>query len=169
MKAQLRCGAAAIALAGAALSLAAGPASAADAQGAERQRRWWTHAREVLFTGVELRADQAKKIDAMIEGQLETRARLQALGAELRAARERQDTERVAALREERPAIQRKLEGPDQILEQIRGLLDEGQRPAYDMNRARLLDEGRKRAPRDAGAKPSEAAPPGADAGGKAE
>lgn len=143
-------------VAGVGLALAAGPA---HAEGAERQRRWWAHAREVLFGDLELRAEQARRVDAMIEAQLATRAQLQALGVELRAARKREDAERVAALRAERSAIRAKLQGPDEILEEIRALLDEGQRATFDMNRARLLAEGQEaRRPQGRDAVPSDAA-----------
>jgi len=102
----------AILIAGVGLGLAARSSSA---DGAERQRRWWTHAREVLFTDVELGPEQARRVDRMIEAQLAARARLQDLDAELGAARQRGDAERGAALRAQRPALRALIRDPEDL------------------------------------------------------
>jgi hypothetical protein len=132
-----------VAVVAAAATLALG-ADSASAQGVERQRRWWTHARQVLFDDLALSPEQTRQIDALIETQLAARTRLQQLDTDLAAAQRDADAERADALRAERPAIRARLEGPDEVLQQIRGILTEEQRPNFDMNRARLLAEGQK-------------------------
>ena len=136
----------AVLLAGAALVHAAG---SSHAEGPERQREWWVHARHVLFTDLELSREQARGVDAIIEAQLATRARLQELDAQLAAARRPEDAERSDALRAERRAIREQLEGPHELMQKMRALLAEAQRSTFDMNRARLVAEGQK--PRDSG------------------
>ena len=105
---------------------------------------WWIHAREVLFEGLELSAEQTRGVDAILEGQQAARRRAQELQAELEAARGRGDKERVASLRKELRANRSKLRNPYARIEQIRALLSPEQRPTFDMNRARLVAEGQQ-------------------------
>ena len=105
---------------------------------------WWIHAREVLFEDLELSAEQTRGVDGILEGQRAARRRAQELQAELEAARERGDGERVAILRQELRANRSKLRNPYARIEQIRALLSPEQRPTFDMNRARLVAEGQQ-------------------------
>jgi hypothetical protein len=155
--------AAAILIAGAGLCLATGPS---NAEGAERQRAWWFRAQQVLFTDLELSPEQARAVDAIIETQLAARARLQDLDAELRASQERSDEERAAALRVERRATRAQLEDLHELIEAMRALLAEAQRPTFDMNRARLLAEGQRTGESPPRSRPERSV---TDAEGKAE
>ncbi len=103
----------------------------------QKKREWWNHAREVLFIGIELKAEQARAVDAIIEAQLNARARLQQLDAKLNAARKTQDSKRIDAAREAFRALKEQVEKPHEIYEAMRAVLAEEQRPAFDMNRAR--------------------------------
>jgi hypothetical protein len=105
---------------------------------------WWIHAREVLFADLELSAEQTRGVDALLEGQRAARRRAEELQAELEAARERGDKERVASLRKELRANRSQLRNPYARIEQIRALLSPEQRPTFDMNRARLVAEGQQ-------------------------
>ena len=62
----------------------------------DRQKQWWMHTREVLFSDVELSAEQTRQVDEIVEAQLRTRARFQQRDADLKAARRQADTERGA-------------------------------------------------------------------------
>jgi hypothetical protein len=107
----------------------------------QKKRNWWNHAREVLFTDIELSAEQARAVDAIIEAQLELRARLQQLDAKLSAARKTQDSERSDAAGEEFRALNEQLREMHEIHEAMRAVLAEEQRPTFDMNRARHVAE----------------------------
>jgi hypothetical protein len=107
----------------------------------QRKRDWWNHAREVLFIDIELSAEQAHAMDAIIEAQLNTRVLLQRLDAELGAARKTHDSKRIDAAYEESRAINEQLKRPHEIYEEMRAVLAEEQRPAFDMNRARHVAE----------------------------
>ncbi len=111
---------------------------------AGRQEEWWVHAREVLLRDLELSPEQARGVDAIIESRLRARTRAEELRGELEAARQRGDTQRVAALRPELRASRAKLESPHAPIEKMRALLSEEQRPTFDMNRARLVAEGQQ-------------------------
>jgi hypothetical protein len=68
---------------------------------------------------------------------LKTRSRLQQLDAELNDARKKRESKRTGAIREEFRVIKKQLEEPHEIYEEMRAVLAEEQRPAFDMNRAR--------------------------------
>jgi len=103
----------------------------------KRKLDWWTHALEVLFDGIELSEEQRGAIDAILEAQLNTRLRLQELDAALSAARRQQDSERIDAAKADFRAARAELREPYEIYEEMRAVLEEEQRPAFDMNRAR--------------------------------
>jgi hypothetical protein len=107
----------------------------------QQKRDWWNHAREVLFGDIELSAEQADAVDAIIEAQLNTRALLQPLDAKLGAARKTQDLKLIKAAREEFRALKKQLKTTQGIYEELRAVLAEEQRPAFDMNRARHVAE----------------------------
>jgi len=109
-----------------------------DLQG-QKRKAWWIHAREVLFTGLVLDAEQARGVDAMVEIQLRHRARFQELDAQFAAALRRADTERTAALDAELRATSAQLKEHYELFEEMRALLTEAQRPIFDTNRARLV------------------------------
>ena len=113
------------------------------------------HARVVLFDGIELSAEQSRGVDAIVEVELEHGRRIEELRAELEAARQQGDRERIRAISEERRSLLAQRKGPDGTMEELRALLKEEQRPTFDMNRARLAAESqqaskeqRKKAPR---------------------
>jgi len=115
----------------------------------QRKRDWWAHAREMLFSDIELTAEQAQAVDAIIGAQLDRRALMQQLDAELKSARDAQDPKRISAAREEFRAVKAQLKKSHEIYEELRAVLAEEQRPAFDMNRARhvaaMQGSGRKR------------------------
>jgi hypothetical protein len=135
-------------------------------QPGERQEEWWMHAREVLLRDIQLSAEQARGVEAIIEGQRGERKRAEELRAELEAARKLDDDEQLAALRTQLRASRAKLRGPHARIEEMRALLSDEQRPTFDMNRARLAFEGQQsRQTRQR----TRATQPGADAGAGAE
>lgn len=103
----------------------------------QRKRDWWNRAREVLFSDIELSAEQLRAVDAIIESQLNTRAQLQQLDTEIRTARKARDAQRIGAAHREFRALKKQLDQPHEIYEKMRAVLAEEQRPAFDMNRAR--------------------------------
>jgi hypothetical protein len=133
----------------------------ARAQREARQEAWWKHAREVLFTDIELSGEQAREVDAIIDGQRAERTRAEELRAELGEARQKQDAKKSAELRTQLRGIRAKLKGPHARVDEMRALLTDEQRPTFDMNRARLAAEGKQT--RQAG-RGKRAEPPGADA-----
>lgn len=102
------------------------------------------HAREVLFDGIELSAEQSRGVDAIVEAELKQGRRIEALRAELDAARRQGDTERISAIRAERNSLLADRTGPNQSMEEMRVLLTEEQRPTFDMNRARLAAQSQQ-------------------------
>ncbi len=103
------------------------------------------HARDVLFTELELSEEQARRVDAMIEAQFHRRARSREIAAELRTAQSRADEERSAALRAEQREIRAQHHNsPQGLIEEMRTVLTDEQRPTFDMNRARLVAESQK-------------------------
>ncbi len=104
-------------------------------------QEWWSHAREVLFSGIELSAEQTRQIDAIIADELAWGAELQQRDAELNEAREARDRSRLRAarraLRESRAQVRETYE----VYEELRAQLTREQWPAFDMNRARLVAE----------------------------
>ena len=155
----------AILLVGAGLGLVTGSARAEGAEGAQvrdatqeppaaarrrarrelqgqKRKEWWIHAREVLFTDLELDAEQTRGVDAIVETQLRHRARFQELDAQFAAALRRADKERTAALDAELRAVSAQLKEHHELFEEMRALLAEEQRPIFDTNRARLVAEG---------------------------
>ena len=107
----------------------------------QKKRDWWNHAHEVLFIDIELSAEQAHALDAIVEAQLNTRALLQQRDAELKVARKTRDSKRKDAAHEEFRAIQKQLKKSHEIYEEMRAVLAKEQRPAFDMGRARLVAE----------------------------
>jgi len=107
----------------------------------QQKRDWWSHAREVLFADIELNPEQARELDAIIADQLHKRTLLQERDAELKAARKEGDPARIKTAREEFRALQEQIAKPHEIYEQMRAVLAEPQRPAFDMNRARHVAE----------------------------
>jgi hypothetical protein len=49
--------------------------------GYQRREEWWTHARAVLFSDIQLSAEQARGVDAIIATQLDARKRSEELRA----------------------------------------------------------------------------------------
>ncbi len=105
----------------------------------KRKLDWWTHAVEVLFDGIDLSEEQRDAIDAILEAQLTTRLRLQELDAALSAARRQPDAKRIDAAKADFRAARAELREPYEIYEEMRAVLEEEQRPAFDMNRARHM------------------------------
>jgi hypothetical protein len=117
----------------------------------------------LLTSDLVLSEDQVHRIDAILERQVGARRRVVEIQAELRDARRDRDAERGAVLQAKLRASRAELEDPAAIIEEMRALLAEDQRPTFDMNRARLVAETQqaretqqRRRPRRAG--------PGADA-----
>ncbi|TFG93317.1 MAG: hypothetical protein E4H11_08395, partial [Myxococcales bacterium] len=90
---------------------------------------------------IQLSAEQQRGVDAIIERQRAARKHADELRAELEAARKRDDTQGLAALRTQLRASRAELKGPHARVEEMRELLTEEQRPTFDMNRARLASE----------------------------
>jgi hypothetical protein len=141
----------------------------------QRREKWWTNAHEVLFSGIELSAEQLRGVNEIIEAQLEVGRRSEELRAESKAAEQQADKERITAIRAESRALRARRQGPHECIEEMRALLSEEQHPAFDMNRARLAAEGQqprtpkeRRQRRRSGAD-AEAKAEGADAEVKAE
>jgi hypothetical protein len=119
----------------------------------QQRREWWAHAREVLFTDLELDAEQARGVDAIVETQLRNRARFEELDVQFAAALRRADKERTAALDAELRALDAQLKDQHELFEEMRALLTEEQRPIFDTNRARLVAEAQaaRKAQREGG------------------
>ena len=109
------------------------------------RRNWWNDAREELFTGIDLSADQVRGIDAIIDGQLDRRAQLQQHDAKIQAARKSDNSERDEAARAAFAATHAQIKEPHEVYEEMRSLLSEEQRPTFDMNRARRIARGKTR------------------------
>jgi hypothetical protein len=107
----------------------------------QKKRDWWNQTQKLLFIDIELSAEQAHALDEIIEVQLNRRALLQQFDANLKAARETQDSKRINAAHAEFRALQQQLAKPHEIYEEMRAVLAEEQRPAFDMNRARHVAE----------------------------
>jgi len=107
----------------------------------QRKVDWWTHALEVLFDDIDLSEEQRHGVDEILDAQLSTRLRMQELDAALSAARRVRDQERIESAKEEFRNLKAQLKQPHEIYEEMRALLEEEQRPAFDMNRARHVAE----------------------------
>jgi DNA-binding protein H-NS len=116
----------------------------------QRKRDWWNNTRETLFTDLDLSAEQVSAVDAILETQLDARARMQELDSQYTAARRTQNRQRIAEAREKIRAFKDQLKEPHEIYEAMRAVLTEEQRPTFDMNRARhvaaMQGSGRTRA-----------------------
>jgi len=123
-------------------NVAAAPAGLG--QKGERQQAWWARAREVLFRDLALSPEQTRAVDGILETQEEARARSQELQAELATARRERKHERSAALREELRKVRTKLKSPHAVIDEMRALLTDEQRPTFDMNRAHLVAESQQ-------------------------
>jgi hypothetical protein len=110
-------------------------------QRSRRGEEQLAHARVVLVDGIELSAEQSRGVDAIVEAQLEYGRRTEELRAELDAARRQGDKERNRAIRAERRSLLAQRKGPNETMGEMRALLTEEQRSAFDMNRARLAAE----------------------------
>jgi hypothetical protein len=113
-------------------------------QGGEGREEWWAHAREVLFSDLELSAEQFRGVDAILERQLATREREREWKTKLAAARQLGDEERVSSIRAAMRASRGERKNPHDVVEEMRALLSEEQRPIFDLNRARLIAEGQE-------------------------
>jgi hypothetical protein len=102
------------------------------------------HARVLLFDGIELSAEQARAVDAIIEAELANGRRIEELRDELEAARRQRDRERIRAINAERASLRERRKGPNKCMEEMRALLTEEQRRTFDMNRARLVAESQQ-------------------------
>jgi hypothetical protein len=125
------------------------PASDAEQRelGYQRRQEWWAHAREVLFSEIELSAEQSRGVDAIIEAQVKHGRRSAELRAELETARQyddADDTEWIRAIRADIGEFRKQRKGPNESMEEMRALLSEEQRATFDMNRARLAAEGQE-------------------------
>ncbi len=107
----------------------------------QKKKLWWNHAHEVLFSNIEISAEQARGVDAILGEQLDKRAQHQQHDVELRAARTSGDPERIDAALTAVFAIRAQIKEPHEIYDEIRALLSEEQRPQFDMNRARHVAE----------------------------
>ncbi len=107
----------------------------------QKKRDWWNHAREVLLADIEISAEQARGVDAILGDQLDKRTQHQQRDVELRAARRSGAPERIDAALTAVFAIRAQIKEPHEIYEEIRALLSEEQRPQFDMNRARHVAE----------------------------
>jgi hypothetical protein len=110
-----------------------------------KKQTWWNDAREELFAGIDLTADQTRGLDAIVDEQLDKRAQLQQRDAEYQAARKSRDAERIKAAGAAFSAIRAQIKEPHAVYEEMRALLTEEQRPAFDMNRARRFARGQTR------------------------
>jgi hypothetical protein len=108
----------------------------------QTKRDWWNHAREVLFSGIEISAEQTQGVDAIVDEQLDKRARLLEGDTEYYRASKSNDPERIDAARTALRATRAQLKEPYEIYDALRTLLSEEQLPTFDMNRARLVAEG---------------------------
>ena len=107
----------------------------------QKKQLWWNHAHEVLFSNIEISAEQARGVDAILGEQLDKRAQHQQHDLELKAARRSGDPERIDAALTAVFAIRAQIKEPHEIYEEMRALLSEEQRPQFDMNRARHVAE----------------------------
>jgi hypothetical protein len=107
----------------------------------QRREEWWAHARAVLFSDIQLSAEQSRGVNEIITTQLAERRRSGELRAELKAIQQQADTERIRA---ESRALRARHKGSHECLEEMRALLSEEQRPTFDTNRARLAAEGQQ-------------------------
>ena len=107
----------------------------------QKKQLWWNHARELLLSNIEISAEQARGVDAILGEQLDKRAQHQQRDVELRSARKSGDPERSGAAYTAVLAIRAQIKEPHEIYEEIRALLSEEQRPQFDMNRARHVAE----------------------------
>ena len=107
----------------------------------QKKQLWWNHARELLLSNIEISAEQARGVDAILGEQLDKRAQHQRHDVELKAARRSGDPERIDAALTAVFAIRAQIKEPHEIYEEIRALLSEEQRPQFDMNRARHVAE----------------------------
>jgi hypothetical protein len=110
-----------------------------------KKRSWWNNVREELLAGIDLSADQARKLDAIIDEQLARRVQLQQRDAEYQAALKLRDLERIEAAGSAAVAIRAQIKEPHEVFEEMRALLSEEQRPTFDMNRARRIARGQTR------------------------
>lgn len=129
----------------------------------QAQQQRWGKVRESLFADIDLSAEQSVEIDAIVEAEWRGRARFQELAEEIDADQKQPQEERDGALLAEARALKRERRERHEMLDEMRALLTEEQRPAFDMNRAHLLarraeqqDAGRANRARSLGTAPSE-------------
>lgn len=116
----------------------------APLEAGEGREVWWAHAREVLLSDLQLSTEQSRGVNEILELQMAALTRQRELGAELQVARQRGDKERSASLRAEMRAGRAARKNPHDVMDAMRALLSEEQRPTFDMNRARLVAEGQQ-------------------------
>ena len=85
--------------------------------GHQRREEWWTHAHEVLFSDIQLSAEQSRAVDEIIEARL---------------------------AQQKGVANNTRLKSPHETIEDLRALLSKEQHPTFDMNRAHLVAEGQQ-------------------------
>jgi hypothetical protein len=107
----------------------------------QRKLDWWTHALKVLFKDIDLSEEQRHGVDEILEAQLNTRLRMQELDLALSDARRARDTERIDSAKKDFRILKAQLKQPHEIYEEMRALLEEEQRPVFDLNRARHTAE----------------------------
>jgi hypothetical protein len=83
----------------------------------KRKGEWWTHAHEVLFSDIQLSAEQSRGVDEIIEARL---------------------------AEQESVALNPQSNSPHETIEDMRALLSKEQHPTFDMNRAHLVAEGQQ-------------------------
>jgi hypothetical protein len=83
----------------------------------KRKAEWWTHAREVLFSDIQLSAEQSRGVDEIIDARL---------------------------AEQESVALNPQSNSPHETIEDMRALLSKEQHPTFDMNRAHLVAEGQQ-------------------------
>ncbi|MFP6640714.1 MAG: hypothetical protein VCC04_10765, partial [Myxococcota bacterium] len=106
------------------------------------RKQWWVKSREVLFSGIELNAEQSKKVDEIIATQIENRTLFTRLDTQLSAATASRNAARAKQLREEVRVARENLQSVHQLFDEMNELLDGDQKKIFDVNRAKLVSEG---------------------------
>ncbi len=97
-------------------------------------RDWWRGVQEELLDGAELSSDQRRQIAAVVERDVEQRARTRKLQRGLAQAQRQRDSERARLLLEALRRQRQKLH-PARRLDEMRSVLTEPQRQPFDEKR----------------------------------
>jgi hypothetical protein len=128
----------------------------------EPWQAWWRSAREELFAGIALSAEQQQAIDAIVAEAAADRARARQLMGEVELAQREGDDARLARARAELRTLRPRL-GPRWRIDAMGALLTQEQRAIFERQRRlrsdRLFAEQSRRQ-RRAGAAGSGSAPP---------